>query len=64
MAHATQAGRFQRQIGGRNIHTHTAHHDGNQFFFTQAKAKIIYTRHLEVPEINYLELCGVRMNAT
>jgi hypothetical protein len=40
-----QAGRFQRQLGGRNIDTHPADHDGHVFLVAQSQAEIINTFH-------------------
>ncbi len=45
MADPAQAGCFQRQLGRRNVHTHSADHDGHVFLVAHAQAEIINTFH-------------------
>ena len=45
MPDAAQPGRLKRQLGGGNIHAHTAHHDGHQFFSSKLQAEIVNTFH-------------------
>ena len=37
--------RFQRELGGRNVHAHSADHDGHIFLVAQTQAEIINTFH-------------------
>ncbi len=45
MADTAQARRFQRQLRGRNVHAHSANHDGHIFLVAQTQAEIINTFH-------------------
>ncbi|MCY1535186.1 hypothetical protein D9M68_705800 [compost metagenome] len=51
VAHATQAGGLQRQVGGRDIHAHAADHDGHHFLAAHLQAEIFQSSHSQLSNV-------------